>query len=276
MKLYYGQAMEFHGDNAIKHLDFEYYDPVKDINEPCMFWCYFPEDYEYLIAHKGKKFMFWHGSDVLRMIHMSDLWPYMPQIRTGVIHACQNALMHEELAKIGIYALVRPTFWNDMNKYQPCYKYSNKPAVYISSMPGREVEYGEGYMFALSAAFPDLTFHVYGNYAAMMDEDGSVMPVDTPENLIYHGKVEEDVMDAETAKMQICLRLLTHDGFSQTVMKAVLRGQYVVTWIKYEGIPNVKDFVSLEFLIHSYMQSLTNDIVDDRCREQFNNFDYLK
>jgi len=28
MKLYYGQAMEFHGDSAINH-DFEYYDPKR-------------------------------------------------------------------------------------------------------------------------------------------------------------------------------------------------------------------------------------------------------
>jgi len=287
MKLYYGQAMEFHGDSAVKHLDFEYYDPVKDINEPCMFWCYFPEDYEFLLAHKGKKYMFWHNSDVGRMIHMKELWPYLSRIRMGVTHICHNALLHEELAMIGIYSLIRPTFWGDVSKYKPCYKYSDKPDVYITSHVGRETEYGEGYMFALAMAFPDLKFHIYGSYNAEMDEEESAMLIDTPDNLIYHGQVSEDVMDKETAKMQICLRPNRHDGVSQTAMKAILRGQYLITGIDYEGIPYAKDFRDLYNRIEwycgyktptdNYQYTYDGDEYDpEYWREQFNNFDYLK
>ena len=57
MKLYFPSGMTHHGENAIKHLDFEQY-TGEDLKEPAMFWCYFLEDYEYMLEHKGKKFIF--------------------------------------------------------------------------------------------------------------------------------------------------------------------------------------------------------------------------
>ena len=201
--------------------------------------------------------MFWHGSDVGRLTHMKELWPYLSRIRTDITHICHSDLLQEELARIGVYALVRPTFWGDVTKYKPCYKYSDKPQVYISSHIGREIEYGEGYMFALATVFPDLKFHVYGSYNAEMDAEESASLIETPKNLVYHGQIPEEVMDKETAKMQICLRPNVRDGFSQTVIKAILREQYLITMVEYDGIPYAKDFNSLCDIIEGYICSGT-------------------
>ncbi len=282
MKLYYPQAMEFHGDNAVKHLHFKRYDSVADIDKQALFWCYFPQDYEYMLSHRGRKVQFWHGSDVGRMITMKELWPYLSRVRMEVEHVCHSELLQEELATIGIYAKVRPTFWNDPTNYPPCYKYSAKPKIYISSHIGREIEYGEGYMFALARVFPDCEFHVYGSYNAEMDSEERANLIETPDNLVYHGKVPEEQMDAETADMQICLRPLRHDGFSQTVMKALYREQYLITMIKYEYIPFARNFKEIIRLLNNY---IFITLIDDTCctdeylpkewTEQLNNFDWI-
>ena len=264
MKLYYPEGMRLHGENACRYLDFEKYN--NELDEPCLFWLYFAEDYEYLLAHKGKRYVFWHGSDVMRLQYHKELWQYLRELQHGITHVCHNSLLREELAQIGIHALVRPTFWGDISKYPETYEYSDKPEIYISSTAEREFEYGEGYVIALSKVFADCRFHVYGT-------DG-----EETENLIYHGRIPEAVMDEETKDMQIFLRMNRHDGMSQALMKALFRGQYIVSRIKYDHIPFADNFEEI-------VRIITNYITDDVCaadepdhgywRKQINNFDWI-
>jgi len=266
MKLYFPSGMTHHGENAIKHLDFEQY-TGEDHKEPAMFWCYFLEDYEYMLEHKGKKFIFWHGSDVLRLRENPELRKYLrPMHEQDITHVCHSQLLQDELAELGLYALVRPTFWGDVKKYKPTYEYSDKPEIYLTSSPGREIEYGEGYVIALSKAFPECRFHVYGN-------DGH-----STDNLFFHGRVPEDQMDKEIVDMQICLRMNKHDGFSQTSMKALLLGQYLITRIDYDYIHYAEKYQEIVHLIDCYIDNdtMTDDYYDpENTTKQFNNFDYI-
>lgn len=265
MKLYYPDpGMTLHGENACKFLGFEKYDPLTDMDQPAMFWLYFPEDYEYLLAHKGPRYVYWHGADVLRLLGMQELWPYLLSLRHDIIHACHNHILSEQLAQIGIYALIRPVFWNDVSKYPDCCEWSPTPEVYITAHPGREIEYGEGYMIALSKVFPELRFHIYG-----IDGEES-------DNLIYHGSIPEAVMDSEIKDMQICLRMKKHDGFSQTAMKALLFGHYLITGIKYKGIPYAENFEELVQIISEYTKQYFRNCDYVYWRKEFNNFDWIK
>jgi len=266
MKLFSSAGMDLHLNNAIKYLGFEPYDPIEDIEKPAMFWLYFQEDYEYLLNHKGGKYVYWHNSDVLRLKHIQDFWQYIPQLRHGITHACHNSLLQEELAQnFGIYSIVRPVFWNDVTKYPESYEYSDKPEVYITSHPNRDVEYGEPYMHALSELFPNLIFHIYGNEGESTD------------NLFYHGAVSEETMDLEIKDMQICLRMNKHDGFAQTSMKSILMGQYLITGLEYPQIPYAKDFSSLVgFIMKIINRKLsTVDYHPTRWKESLNNFDWI-
>ena len=267
MKLYYPDGMRAHGETACQHLNFEKYNPQEDQKEPALFWLYFQEDYEYLLGHEDKKFVFWHGSDVLRLRNFMELRYYLRDIHAEEIqHACHSKLLQDELAELGIYAQIRPVFWNNIDKYKHSYEYSNKPELYICSKEKREIEYGEGYVVSLSKIFPDCRFHVYG-------AEGY-----STENLIYHGTVSEKTIDAETKDMQICLRLNKHDGFSQTVMKAILMGQFVITSILYKGIPLAKNFKALYHVIESYIKVGDSYYIDSirKWEKEFNNFDWLK
>ena len=236
MKLHYGPGMQFHGDRAIEFLDFEPYTPEIDVDEPAMFWLYSERDYELLKAHKGPKFIFWHGTDVLIL---RKNWARVIDTLVDARHACHNEIQRNLLAEMGIYAHIRPVFWNDVEKYKPTGERAKD--VYLTSHKGREVEYGEYKALALSQALPEWNFHIYGT-------EGK-----SRENLIYHGEVPEEQMDEETSVMAATLRWkkiegFHWDGFSQTSMKALLRGHSVISGIKYPykgcfHVKNIEDMI---------------------------------
>jgi hypothetical protein len=100
--------------------------------------------------------------------------------------------------------------------------------VYITSHPGREDEYGEPMINSIAAVLSDWRFHIFGTEKLMQVCD----------NVTYHGKVPEEEMDEITKKHAATIRWKhingRHwDGVSQTVIKALLRGQMAITGIKY-------------------------------------------
>jgi hypothetical protein len=223
--------MDVHGLNACKYLKFEKYDWKTDRQEPTIFWLYFAEDYKLLANHTGKRYIFWNGSDVRRLISSIQGEPqfaltYVPILRdTSVVHACQSSQLRNELALLGIHAVIRPMFYGDVNKYElqsdltkDCYMTANK---------GRGFEYGEGLMNAIAWQFPEWTFHIFG-----IDPTVSTYC----ENLKYYGWIHEDEMDSITNKFAVCLRFNEHDGFSQTVMKAIMRGHIPITTIDFGNL----------------------------------------
>lgn len=233
MQLYYPEGMKLHGENALKYCGFT---PYEDRIKPSVFWLYFAEDYEIFKSHEGDKYVFWHNSDV--NILRSNFLYEVPELLKAK-HACHNTSLQEELAYIGIFAEVKPYFFNDIVKYKPSVK-SEKITVYCTTNPGREFEYGVGYMVALSHKFKHIDFHVFGT-------DG-----DNTDNLYFHGWIAEDEMDILTQDMHICLRMNKHDGIPQTCIKAALRNQLVLSYLDHGYFLQVKDFKSICDSINFY------------------------
>jgi hypothetical protein len=226
--------MKLHGDNACKFHGFEKYNPETDKEKPTMFWLYDEYSYKLLSSHKGKKYIFWHNQDVLGLLRRFQ--KYIPDVRySNIVHVCHNELLRDELSSIGIYSLIRPIFWGDASKYVP----SGNPLTkdcYITANAGRGVEYGEMIMNTLAWKYPDWNFHIFG-----IDP---TIPVYC-DNLKYYGWISEDEMDEIDKNFMVCFRFNLHDGFSQTVMKARMRGQAVITAISYKETNYYKSFDQL-------------------------------
>lgn len=216
MQLYYPEGMRLHGENALKYCG---YTPYIDRTLPAIFWLYFADDYEMFKSHEGPKYVYWHNSDV-RILYNGFMHEIPELIKAK--HACHNSLLQEELAYVGIYAEIAPFFYNDFSKYKP-EKKSERVKVFCTTNPGREFEYGVGYIMALSQRFQDIQFHVFGT-------DG-----DNTENLTFHGWIPEDEMDELTKDMHICIRMNKHDGVPQTCIKAMLREQIVLAYLDIIG-----------------------------------------
>ena len=226
--------MKLHGDNACKYHGFEKYNPDTDIDQPTMFWLYDELSYKLLSNHKGEKYIFWHNQDVIGLMRLFK--QYISVVRDPkIVHVCHNKLLRDELASIGIYSLIRPIFWGDADKYKPAGESLTKDC-YITANAGRGAEYGEHVMNTLAWRFPDWKFHVFGIPPSILAHC---------DNLIYYGWISEEEMDEIDKNFMYCFRFNYHDGFSQTVMKARMRGQAAITSIKYNETYHYKTFNDL-------------------------------
>ena len=264
MKLHFPQSMRFHGQRAIQYLDFEPYDVKKDRSLPAMFWLYSPDDYKMLFNHQGKSYVYWHGIDVLYLQkHIGNFLPLLRKAKPEC--ACHNEVQQNILAEMGIFSHVRPVFWNDLRKYT----HSNQPLtkqVYMTSHPEREAEYGEPMINAVAYALPDWKFHIFGTEKAL--------PV--CENVFYHGFVPEEEMDEITKDHAATIRWkhirgIHWDGVSQTVIKALLRGQMAITGIKYNFAHHAGGIGD----IISYLKDF-DTLKDSLPKIELNNFDWLE
>jgi len=228
--------MLLHGDNACKYHGFEKYNPLTDIKEPAMFWLYSENDYKLLAQHKGTKLVFWHNQDVWAIMPRHQFERFLPIVRdANITHICHNKLLRDELASAGIYALIRPIFWGDASKYVPTGDTLTKDC-YMTANAGRGIEYGEMIMNTLAWNYKDWNFHIFG-----IDP---TIPVYC-DNLKYYGWIAEEEMDEINKNFMICFRFNQHDGYSQTVMKARMRGQAAITSIRYSDTNYYKDFEEL-------------------------------
>jgi len=217
MRIYYPDGMSFFGERAIKHLGFKSYQPNLDNDKPTLFFLYFAQDYNAFIGHKGKRYVFWNGSDVLRMLD-SPLWVKMIK-ENPATHACHNLQLQMELKTVGVDAVIRPIFFGDINDYPVSYTPpKDLPHIYMTTHQGRHQEYGVNIVSGL---------HEFAHFH------------------IYDGSTPEEVMDAQIKDMHSCLRLNHHDGLSQTLIKSILMGHYPITYRQMEGIWQVTDEVQL-------------------------------
>lgn len=216
------------------------YNPKKHINEPCVFFgLYGLPDFYALWRHKGKKYVFWAGTDIT---HLRDCYWLDDRgdikINNGgmadwINKYCENWCENKEeqgtLEWLGIKARVCQSFLGDVNKFKVTYKQSDRPKVY-ASVSGNEFEkYGWNFIEKI-ASLCDVDFYLYGN----------TIPFKTKhKNVIVRGRVSKQVMNKEVAKMQCGLRVLRFDGFSEVLAKSVLMGQYPISFIKY---PHIDDY----------------------------------
>lgn len=225
------QGMSFYKKAAIDTWELsEYSSP----GAPTLFLgMYFKEDVSRLMGHTGKKFIFWNGSDVTRTVNSPE-W-HEPIRKSGAVHACHNKQLADELKSIGIEAEVSPTLFAPPYLYPPSYKWSPRPALYMTVHPGREEEYGLSMAVDLFR-YTGADLYVYGTsgYGRLG-------------NVHLRPWLPEDVWKKETDGMQGALRLNKHDGTSQIVIKALLRGHYaIVTSRPWDAFKGIKDLATEE------------------------------
>jgi hypothetical protein len=203
--------MSFYGER-LERMGFSKYEN----GLPCLFvGLYFQSDYDQFMNHCGRRYIFWNGSDIIRAIQKQD-WHKNISSST-VTHACHNDRAQARLASIGVNATIEPTLFANPERYKVSFTPSPTPHIYTRMARDREEEYGLYRTIEIAERLPNYTFHIYGD----VDKCG-------PDNMVFHGKVEEEQMDSETDSMQGCLRSMPLGGRGQIGVKAILRGQYFV------------------------------------------------
>lgn len=188
--------------------------------EPTIFFgLYHIGDYLRLLFHRGERKIFWCGSDIK---NLSVFWSFIIK-KLPATHFCENIIEQKELGKRKIFSTIHPMIFDDPNRFDICWKQSDRKQAYIHIPEKREIEYGLYMVVRLANENPMIDFHIYGIHG-------------TPfiNNLFFHGKVSSEQFEKETESMHIALRFNEFDGFSDLVAKAFLRGQYVMSKINYK------------------------------------------
>lgn len=193
-------------------------------------------DYWKFLIHRGRKAVYWCGTDILNLRETNWFWLWvLPKIKAK--HLCENQVEYDELLKYGIHATIHPFLFSKYDDWKVTFKPSKNPQVYVSCHQDREDEYGVGILSQVVKEVPEITFHVYGN---------NEVPECNHANIICHGPVSNEQFNEEIKDFQCGLRLNEFDGFSELLIKPIMLGQYAISRIKY---PHIAYFSNLKELV---------------------------
>lgn len=224
-----------------------------DKDAPTVFFgLYGLPDFYTLWRHKGKKWVFWAGTDITHFkngywldekgsIRVTPL-PLALWINKECESWVENEVERIALEAIGIDAKVCPSFLGHMQKFAVSYQPSEKPKLYTSVSGDNFELYGWDKIPELARANPDIEFHCYGNTT----EPPFQLAYRT--NIHLHGRVPKEQMNREIKKMQGALRLTEFDGFSEILAKSVLWAQWPVSLIEYPHMLKVSEIGKLKSL----------------------------
>ena len=184
--------------------------------DPTLFFgAYHVGDFLRILTHRGNATIFWCGSDII------TLTKFKASLVAGCKHYCENTVEQNKLSLFGIHSEIHPMLFDEPGKYQVTYKHSSTPTVWMSYHLGREEEYGLYRLLNITQRVPGVIFR------------------------FFDGKTKTDDFDEVTSKFQATIRLNEHDGFSENLAKAMLRGQYAFSVIPYPDIETITDDASL-------------------------------
>lgn len=191
-------------------------------------------DFNVLRNHKGKKYVFWCGSDLRHFdngywldetgdIRISPK-PIAEWLKRNCEHWVENSVESDLLATYGIKAYICPSFMGDVNDYEISYQPNGH---YYASVSGDNFDlYGWNEIEGIAKAHPENTYYLYGNTKPWKAKQ---------KNIIVRGRIPKEQMNAEIKQMTGGLRTLRFDGASEIVMKSLLWGQYPISFINYPG-----------------------------------------
>ena len=224
------------------------YDQARHINEPTVFCgLYGLPDFFALWRHKGKRWIWWTGSDIRHF--RNGYWledgggirlspePLAQWINRYCESWVENEVEQKALIKLGITSSVCPSFMGDVNNFPVSYRYAGTPKLY-TSVSGDDFDvYGWDKIERLAQENPYVQFYLYGNRTEWKSDLS---------NIIVRGRVPKGQFNQETESMQGPLRLTEFDGFSEILARGILRGQWPVSLIPYpymlspQQIPDLK------------------------------------
>ena len=230
--VYYSSGMKHFGERMVKDMNFKKYDPLADVDKEVFFQgLYFQEDYDAFRYHEGPRVLYWNGSDVIRTLQNPSWLRTVKECPAR--HLCHSAWQSEVLRRVGLDVEIYPIFFGNLDKFQVCYKQSNTPHVYLTSHNGRDNEYGVDELELAAPFVPEVTIHVYGSSRPTKNK-----------NIIYHGWIDEEVMDEEIKNYQGAIKGGS-DGISITLIKSIMMGQYPISYKKIDGVWHAPDVETL-------------------------------
>lgn len=191
-------------------LGLDVWDWWKNRNDQVIFFgLYHWKDYIRFIWHRGQKKVFWCGSDILAL-EKRPIWRWLV-IKQKYLDYCENSVEAIKLLEFGRHSEIRPMIFDDPNKFEVSYKHSKSPELFMSYHVGRGKEYG-------------LT--------------------ENPRVVAFSNLSEQD-FNYIINNYQGAYRPNKFDGFSETLAKSVLTGQYPISQIRYPHIACLQD-ITLE------------------------------
>lgn len=226
----------------------EEYFPEIDFENPTVFCgLYGIKDFMAAHSHKGKRYIWWTGSDIIHFVNGYWLdengeirvnpWPLAEWLNKYCENWCENVVEQKALESMGIKANVCPSFLGDINDFKITYKWSHRPKVY-ASVSGDDFTLYKWDLIEKIAGKCDVDFYLYGNKKEWKTKH---------KNVIIRGRVTQEQMNKEIADMQCGLRALSFDGCSEIVVKGGMMGHYVISKIPY---PNALTYNTEEELIY--------------------------
>lgn len=224
----------------------EYHGTLDTARPTVFFGLYGLRDFYALWRHNDEKHILWAGTDIQHFVN--GYWldergdirmkpkPLAAWIAANCTSWVENKTEAKALKKLGIKASVAPSFLGDIDAFQVCYKHSDRPKAYASVSGDNFEMYGWDIIERIAPELPWMEFHLYGNTKPWKTEHP---------NVIVHGRVPKEQMNAEIKDMQIGLRLTAFDGFSEILAKAVLMGQYAIGRVPHPHIPSFKNDLEL-------------------------------
>ena len=216
-----------------------------DIDEPTVFMgLYGLPDFYSLWRHKGKKWVFWCGTDITHFLNgywleegggtRIDPKALAEWINKNCENWVENEVEQQALAGIGIEAQVCPSFLGDVTKFEVSYQWSERPKLYTSCSGDNFELYGWDKIPKLALDNPNIEFHLYGS-------SDFYVPATNIQNVFFHGRVPKEQMNEEIKGMQGALRLTEMDGFSEIIAKSLLMGQYPISLIEYPKVFKISE-----------------------------------
>lgn len=221
-------------------------DEYTDQERPtCFFGIYGLPDFYALWRHRGERHILWAGSDLTNFSNgywledgggiRLDRKALAEWINKHCTNWCENEVEARKLAECGIFAKVQPSFLGDINDFPLSFKPGNK--VYASVSGDNFELYGWDTIQRIAPLCPEVSFHLYGNTVAWDPK---------ADNIVVHGRVPKERMNAEIADMQCGFRPLEFDGASEVLVKNILQGGYPISRISY---PHVSSYRNDEELV---------------------------
>jgi hypothetical protein len=241
MKIRVAPSLQPFEEKAIETWGLERWQGLEDPDQDVLFFgLYLNGDYDSFRIHKGRKTVFWGGSDILNLMgnyNFRRILKLFPEVE----HYCENEVEKKNLEDCGVKVkAVIPSFLENINHFPISYQPSTSPHIFLCGHSDRENEYGWGLVEHLAKRLPEFTFHLYGverpkepELLDTLNEIDSQYP-----NIIKHGKVSREQFNKEISRYHCGLRPNEHDGFSEVTAKSILLGQYPITKIKYPNIWN--------------------------------------
>ena len=226
----------------------ETYNPEMDINEETVFvGLYGLPDFYTVWKHKGKKYVWWCGTDITNFVNgywldtVGSIRLSPKAIAIWLNENCENWVENEVeqlvLKKVGIYSQVCPSFLGNIDDYKISYKWSNNPKIYTSVSGDDFKLYGWDKIAQLAIDNSDIGFYLYGS---------DLFSIRLTANVHIRGRVSKEQMNDEIKEMQGALRLTKMDGFSEILAKSVLWGQWPISVINYPYMLKISELGQLK------------------------------